>query len=102
MKFRTSAFDADVRRLSAQEFLLFRKTVLERFAPAAERVAEVPGTRWPRALRVRNVEGVAGVWEMTWDWPDGRATFEWIEIGGKPAILWRRVGGHEIFRQPAR
>ncbi len=103
MKFRTTpAFDADVRRLSDEEFINFRKVVRERFVPAAERVAANPGTGWPRGLRVRDVEGAPGVWEMTWDWPDGRATFEWVEIDGYPAIEWRRVGGHEIFREPKR
>jgi hypothetical protein len=31
---------------------------------------------------------------------DGRATFEWIEIDGEPAIHWRRIGGHGIFDSP--
>jgi len=40
---------------------------------------------------------------MTWSFsgPDGRATFEWIEIDGEPAIFWRRVGGHEILGEPS-
>jgi len=39
---------------------------------------------------------------MTWQWPNGRATFEWVEIGGELAIKWHRVGGHEIFGEPTR
>jgi hypothetical protein len=39
---------------------------------------------------------------MTWRFaePDGRATFEWIEVDGELAVLWRRIGGHEIFGRP--
>src|SRR5205814_116902 len=52
--------------------------------------------------RVQAVRGVPGVWELTWSFagPAGRATFELIAVDGEPAIRWRRVGGHEIFREP--
>lgn len=78
--------------------------VRQEFVPAAERLAARAVSSWPKKLRVRRVEGATGVWEMTWSFagPDGRATFEWIEIDGEPGIRWRRVGGHEIFRDPAR
>lgn len=95
MKWRAApAFEADVRRLSAEELRLFRTVVREADSAAA----------WPKKLRVRRVAGAPGVWEMTWSFsgPDGRATFEWVEIEGKPGILWRRLGGHEIFRDPVR
>jgi hypothetical protein len=51
---------------------------------------------------VKDVEGAPGIWEMTWSFagPDGRATFEWIEIRGEPGIRWRRIGGHAIFGAP--
>jgi hypothetical protein len=41
------------------------------------------------------------VWELTWA-PDGRATFEYGDPvrAGDPHIIWRRVGTHDIFRQP--
>lgn len=103
MKFRTSApFDADVVRLSQRERDLFRSVVQERFVDAAERVVRDPGAPWPRSLRVRRVQAAPGVWEMTWSFsgPDGRATFEWVEIDGEPAIRWRRVGTHTVFRGP--
>ena len=94
---RAPAFHADVRRLPEHEYAVFRGVVLGRFMPAAERVVSVPGSGWPRGLRVKRVQGAPGIWEMTWSWPNGRATFEWIQIDGEPAIRWRRVGGHEIF-----
>lgn len=98
---RTPRFDADVRRLSEEERALFRRVAVEQFAAAAEQRAAEPGTPWPRGLRVKRVQGAPGVWEMTWSFagPDGRATFEWVEIDGELAIRWRRVGRHAIFLQ---
>jgi hypothetical protein len=32
--------------------------------------------------------------------PDGRATFEYVEIDEELGIRWRRVGGHDIFKTP--
>jgi hypothetical protein len=100
----TPAFDADLKRLSPDELDLFRKVVREQFVPAADRIAADPAAKWPSGLRVRDVEGAAGIWEMTWSFsgPDGRATFEWTQVGGERAIRWRRVGGHSIFNDPAR
>ncbi|MBI4172026.1 MAG: hypothetical protein HY511_04635 [Actinobacteria bacterium] len=103
MKYETTpAFDADVGRLSRREHELFGRVLRERLVPAADRRATDPSAPWPKGLRVRDVEGAPGVWELTWSFsgPDGRATFEWVEIGGEPAIRWRRVGGHAIFREP--
>ena len=53
-------------------------------------------------MRVKKLQGAEGIWEMTWSMrnPDGRATFEWIAIDGEPAIRWRRVGTHNIFKTP--
>ena len=101
---QTDRFKSDVRRPSVLERRTFGQVVRDKFIPAAERVAANPGaTSWPRSLRVKDVEGAPGIWEMTWSFsgPDGRATFEWREFDGEPGILWRRVGGHEIFADPA-
>lgn len=105
MKWETTpAFDADLRRLSEDESKLFRKAVRDSFVSAAERRAANPAAPWPKSLRVKDVEGAPGIWEMTWSFagPDGRATFEWITIDGEQAVRWRRVGGHEILNDPAR
>jgi hypothetical protein len=98
---RTEAFVGDYRRLSDAEKAGFRDA-LKAFVIAAERVASEPGAAWPSSLRVKSVAGARGVWEMAWSFsgPDGRATFEWVRIDGEPAIRWRRVGGHEIFKTP--
>lgn len=57
---------------------------------------------WPATLRIRGVAAAPGVFEMTWSFsgPDGRATFEVVDLAGEPAIRWRRIGGHAIFHQP--
>lgn len=103
MKFeRTLRFEGDLRRLSLGDRETFVRVTLDEFVPAAERVVSEPGTRWPSSLRVRRVEAAPGVWEMTWSFsgPDGRATFEWVVLEGEPAIRWRRVGPHTVFRDP--
>jgi hypothetical protein len=58
--------------------------------------------RWPKTLRIRDVEAAPGVWEVTWSFsgPDGRATSEFFDAEGKLGIRWRRIGGHEIFSRP--
>jgi hypothetical protein len=98
----TPAFEGDWARLSGRERATFREVVTERFHPACERRRADPTSGWPTSLRVKDVVGAPGVWEMTWSFagPDGRATFEWIEIDGEPAIRWRRIGGHAIFGAP--
>jgi len=63
-----------------------------------------PGVRagkFRAGLRVKGVHGAQGVFEMTWA-PDGRATFEYgkEQIPGKPHVIWRRVGTHDVFRSP--
>ncbi len=102
MKFeRTDSFKADWRKLSDRERELFRAAVTQ-FHTAAERMVAEARPAWPQVLRVRAVAGAPGVWEMTWSFsgPDGRVTFEWIEIDGVPAIRWRRIGRHDVFRSP--
>ena len=95
------SFRADYKRLSASEQDLFRKALRD-FIEACERHAVDSTTGWPASLRVKDVENAAGVLEMTWSFsgPDGRATFEWIQIDGQLAVRWRRLGGHAIFKNP--
>ena len=56
---------------------------------------------FPPQLRVKRVRGATGVWEMTFA-ADGRATFEYgsERTPGDPHVIWRRIGGHEILREP--
>jgi hypothetical protein len=52
-------------------------------------------------LRVRGIQGAAGVFEMTWA-PNGRATFEYGEPlqEGHVHVLWRRIGTHAVLDSP--
>jgi hypothetical protein len=99
---RTPQFDGDVKRLSDDEYRVFRDVVRNQFEPACERRIASSSASWPRQLRVKKVDGTTGVYEMTWSFsgPDGRATFEWIIVGKEARIRWRRVGGHVIFKRP--
>jgi hypothetical protein len=102
----THRFEADYRRLTIEERRLFGEAIQKFNAVCDAALSRGGRPQWPRSLRVRDVEGAPGVWEMTWSFsgPDGRATWEWVtvESGGQafPAIRWRRVGGHAIFGAP--
>jgi len=103
---RTDSFLADYRKLSKSERELFRRAIRQ-FNDACDRfVEERDPSVWPASLRLKAVRGAPGVWEMTWSFarPDGRATWQWTTVtddnGQHPAVLWRRIGGHAIFREP--
>ncbi|MGD0122927.1 MAG: hypothetical protein ABSC46_10250 [Candidatus Limnocylindrales bacterium] len=95
------SFKADYKRLSRDEQALFQ-SALKVFVPACDRYAADPSAAWPASLRVKDVENAPGIMEMTWSFsgPDGRATFEWVQIDGRLGLRWRRIGGHAIFKNP--
>jgi hypothetical protein len=97
----TGSFRADRKRLSARERALVAEA-LPAFVAACERFARDASSAWPAGLRIMDVEGAAGVIEITFSFagPDLRATFEWLQIGGELAVRWRRIGGHRIFKSP--
>lgn len=102
MKFELNrSFEREYERLPESEKKLFR-TALAEFVLACDRFAADPAARWPASLRVKDVEGAPGIWEMTWSFsgPDGRATFEWVQIDGGLGVRWRQIGGHSIFTRP--
>ena len=71
-------------------------------AAVVQLVADFRSGEQPRhSLRVKRVQSVPGVWELSWA-ADGRATFEYgpERTEGQPHIIWRRIGSHEIFRNP--
>lgn len=88
-------FWRDYDKLSAQERKAFRAAV-------KDFVKDLPAGKFRAGLRVKGVEGAEGVFEMTWLGGNGRATFEYGEelSKGDPHIIWRRIGGHDIFRNP--
>lgn len=53
------------------------------------------------SLRVEGVQGHPGIFEMAWA-GDGRATFSYgpPEHPGETHIIWRRIGGHDILKDP--
>jgi hypothetical protein len=57
--------------------------------------------RFPPELRIKRVQGVREVWELTFA-GDGRATFAYgpAEREGEAHVVWRRIGGHEILGDP--
>jgi len=97
---RTPQFDADLKRLSANEYKEFRSVAKEGFSLACDRRSANPSELWPTRLRVKSVQGTERILEMTWAWPNGRATFEWVSVEGERRVRWRRIGGHEIFKKP--
>lgn len=95
------SFKADYGRLSASDQALF-KNALPDFVAACERFAADSSVAWPGSLRVKAVQSAPGIREMTWSFsgPDGRATFEWVQVDGQLAVRWRRIGGHAILKSP--
>jgi hypothetical protein len=88
-------FGADFDRLTPAQQAAF-------LAAVAQFVEDLrKGGQFRKGLRVKGVQGATGVFEMTWA-DDGRATFQYGEavLEGEPHVIWRRVGTHEIFRQP--
>ncbi|SRR5260221_14719382 len=76
-----------------------RQTFLKAVGMLREDLGAGNGFR-PR-LRVKKMVGHEGVWEMSWA-PNGRATFSYGEPvrDGHQHIVWRRIGGHDIFDRP--
>lgn len=91
-----SLFMREYASLSGQQQILF-------IAAMKKLVADLRmGKGFRRSLRVKGVQGYPGVFEMTWNKTDGRATFSFGQEvkPGEPHIIWRRIGGHEIFGNP--
>lgn len=95
---RGPRFNQDQKRLTREQLARFMEVVYSEFVVDLKDHGS-QGFR-PR-LRVKRVVSTRGVWEMTWA-PDGRATFEYGEEirTGEPHIIWRRVGTHDILRDP--
>lgn len=60
------------------------------------------GRPFRKSLRVRPLDGHPDIYEMTWEMPNGRATFHYSPsiTAGERHVVWRRIGGHEIFARP--
>jgi hypothetical protein len=91
----TDEFWADYDRLTDAQVARFKR-VVRRFVEDVER------GEFRASLRVKSLVDHPGIWEMTWEGNDGRATFNYgpEQVPGKRHIVWRRIGGHEIFQAP--
>ena len=60
-----------------------------------------PGEIRPSGLRVKRVQETDEILELTWA-KDGRATFQYGDESkaGEAHIIWRRVGTHDIVKEP--
>lgn len=93
---RAPRFDREFRRLPRElqrAFLAMLPLFIEalRMSPPA----------FPPGLRVKRVQGTSSVWEVTFS-ADGRATFSYgdEQRSGEPHVIWRRVGTHDVLRDP--
>lgn len=92
---RESTFVRDWAKLTPQQRQRFLDSVRDMIMDLRSGRGFRPG------LRIKGVQGTTGVYEMTWA-PDGRATWHYgpERLQGEPHIVWRRVGTHDIFRNP--
>lgn len=74
------------------------------FLAAIDEMIEDLKSRAPlrASLRVKSVQGHPGIFELTWEIPNGRATFSYGAevVPGEAHIIWRRIGSHEILSNP--
>ena len=91
---QTDRFRRDFANLTAAQKAAFR-------VAAAKFVADLESGGFRPDLRVKGVQGGAGVFQMTWA-DDGRATFEYGSPvrEGEAHIVWRRIGRHGILSRP--
>ena len=91
----TESFSRDWERLTPEQQRAFRLAV----GKLIDDLRKGGGLR--AGLRVKGVRRAPGVYELT-SASDGRATFSYGRsvVGDEPHIVWRRIGTHEILREP--
>lgn len=98
---RSDEFKSDYRGLTEAERALVREA-LGWFIDDLKDIEAGILADFRSELRVKKMRRCPGIWEMTWEKKDGRATFEF----GAPVkddlrhVRWRRLGGHVIFSAP--
>ena len=95
-------FERDYKKLKKEHqrvFLELRSEFLEEFERVLLSTTQIPA---PRKFRLKELKNTEGIWAMTWSFsrPAGRATFHIEEHEGEPILVWRRIGTHEIYREP--
>jgi hypothetical protein len=97
----TPAFESDFRALPVEHQKMFRERVTSFSQGCDAWAVNGPSPHpWPSNLRVHQLTGT-NVWSMTWHYrrPDGRATFEFVQVNDEPTVMWRRIGGHDIYEE---
>lgn len=91
----TDRFWRDWRGLTKEQKKSFRKAV-------KDFIEDLATGQFRKGLRVGHIEGTDSIFEMTWEGSNGRATFQYgPEVQpGQAHVIWRRVGTHDIFRNP--
>jgi len=95
-------FAREFRKLSPEARRRFIESFREFDAACDELLREPNGFEWPSLLRVEKLVGQRGIYAFTWSFarPDGRTTFEFMTIDGQPAVVLRRIGRHDIYKEP--
>ncbi|THA28428.1 hypothetical protein E6R18_28130 [Streptomyces sp. A1277] len=93
-------FDNDLRRLTPEQRRRFRRAV----SAFVHDLRDADG-RFRAGLRVKQVSGFPGIYELTWSagtGPAGRATWQYGTScrPGTPHVIWRRIGTHDILTGP--
>lgn len=86
-----------------RDYAALSREAKQAFRAAKTKFAEDADTGAFRpSLRVKPMQAKPGLWEMTWEGSDGRATFMYGPeiLPGKRHVVWRRIGTHAIFREP--
>lgn len=100
---RLPSFLRDWRALSHTEQELVRQWLRSDFLPVVAAYEVDPDNfRWPKSLRFEHITGGGGICAVTWSFSgsDGRATFEFDTLDGQMVLVWRRIGHHDVYRQP--
>lgn len=81
-------FESGWQALGREQQVTFQKVVVEAFEPDLA----APGQGFRSSLRVREVRGLPGLFEMSWG-DDGRATFSYgPELApGQPHVIWHQI-----------
>ncbi len=99
---RLPTFDRDYKELSEAERTLFREALAVFIESCKKFEAKPAGHLWPKSLRFEKLAATARIHAITWSFsgPDGRATFHFESHDGEMFVVWRRVGRHDIYREP--
>jgi hypothetical protein len=98
---RTDSFKRDLKSLSPEDRQRVADKLVGEFVHDLSAIEAGTADGFRRGLRVKPMQGHASIWEVSWA-DDGRATFEYGQPvrEGMKHIVWRRIGGHEIFGAP--